>query len=229
MRLSRDGVKELGEDIPKAVRERSLSFLTLLTRLRQTCCDPALLPWMDAPIEQSGKIMVLMEKLTEILANGHKVVIFSQFVSLLSRVENAIRTNFSDTPMYQLTGKTIDRATPVVEFQEQEGPGVMLVSLRAGGTGITLHSADYVFLMDPWWNPAVEEQAIDRVHRFGQDKPVFVYRMITEGTIEARIQKLKSDKKGIFSGILGEMNDISNMKHYFDSLSDLIGLLPEAK
>lgn len=105
----------------------------------------------------------------------------------------------------------------------------MLVSLRAGGTGITLHSADYVFLMDPWWNPAVEEQAIDRVHRFGQDKPVFVYRMITEGTIEARIQKLKSDKKGIFSGILGEMNDISNMKHYFDSLSDLIGLLPEAK
>lgn len=228
-RLSRDGVKELGEDLPKAVRERSLSFLTLLTRLRQTCCDPALLPWMDAPIEQSGKIMVLLEKLSEILANGHKVVIFSQFVSLLARVEKAIRISFSDTPIYQLTGKTIDRAKPVTEFQEQEGESVMLVSLRAGGTGITLHSADYVFLMDPWWNPAVEEQAIDRVHRFGQDKPVFVYRMITEGTIEARIQKLKSDKKGIFSGILGEMNDISNMKHYFDSLSDLIGLLPEIK
>lgn len=228
-RLSTDGVKELGEDIPKAVRERSLSFLTLLTRLRQTCCDPALLPWMDAPVEQSGKIVVLMEKLSEILANGHKVVIFSQFVSLLARVEKAIRSNFKDTPIYQLTGKTIDRAKPVLEFQEQEGEGIMLVSLRAGGTGITLHSADYVFLMDPWWNPAVEEQAIDRVHRFGQDKPVFVYRMITEGTIEARIQKLKSDKKGIFSGILGEMNDITNMKHYFDSLSDLIGLLPEVK
>lgn len=228
-RLSKDGVKELGEDLPKAVRERSLSFLTLLTRLRQTCCDPALLPWMDAPVEESGKIMVLMEKLSEILANGHKVVIFSQFVSLLARVQKAIRLNFSDTPIYQLTGKTIDRASPVAGFQEQEGAGVMLVSLRAGGTGITLHSADYVFLMDPWWNPAVEEQAIDRVHRFGQDKPVFVYRMITEGTIEARIQKLKLDKKGIFSGILGEMNDITNMKHYFDSLSDLIALLPEAK
>ncbi len=228
-RLSRDGVKELGEDIPKAVRERSLSFLTLLTRLRQTCCDLALLPWMDVPFEQSGKIMVLMEKLSEILANGHKVVIFSQFVTLLSRIEKAIRFNFKDMPIYQLTGKTVDRAKPVLEFQEQEGAGVILVSLRAGGTGITLHSADYVFLMDPWWNPAVEEQAIDRVHRFGQDKPVFVYRMITEGTIESRIQKLKSDKKGIFSGILGEMNDISNMKHYFDSLSDLIGLLPEVK
>lgn len=229
MRLSKDGVKELGEDLPKAVRERSLSFLTLLTRLRQTCCDPSLLPWMDVSVEQSGKIMVLMEKLTEILANEHKVVIFSQFVSLLSRIETGVKSAFPNTPIYQLTGKTLDRARPVADFQLQEGPGVMLVSLRAGGTGITLHSADYVFLMDPWWNPAVEEQAIDRVHRFGQDKPVFVYRMITEGTIESRIQKLKSEKKGIFSGILGEMNDISNMKNYFDTLSDLIGLLPEGK
>lgn len=228
-RLSRDGVRELGEDLPKAVRERSLSFLTLLTRLRQTCCDPALLPWMDAPTDQSGKIVVLIEKLTEILANGHKVVIFSQFVSLLSRVEKAVKENFPDTPIHQLTGKTLDRAKPVADFQDEEDAAVILVSLRAGGTGITLHSADYVFLMDPWWNPAVEEQAIDRVHRFGQDKPVFVYRMITEGTIEARIQKLKSEKKGIFSGILGEMNDISNMKNYFDSLSDLIALLPEDK
>lgn len=227
MRLSRDGVRELGEDIPKAVRERSLSFLTLLTRLRQACCDPALLPWMDVPTDQSGKIVVLIEKLTEILANGHKVVIFSQFVSLLARVEKAVKENFPDTPIHQLTGKTLDRAKPVSDFQDYEGSAVILVSLRAGGTGITLHSADYVFLMDPWWNPAVEEQAIDRVHRFGQDKPVFVYRMITEGTIEARIQKLKSEKKGIFSGILGEMNDISNMKNYFDSLSDLIALLPE--
>lgn len=228
-RLTTEGIKDLGEDLPKAVRERSLSFLTLLTRLRQTCCDPALLPWMDAPLEQSGKIVVLMEKLSEILANGHKVVIFSQFVTLLNRIQKAIKSNFADTPIYQLTGKTIDRAKPVLEFQEQEGEAIMLVSLRAGGTGITLHSADYIFLMDPWWNPAVEEQAIDRVHRFGQDKPVFVYRMITEGTIESRIQKLKADKKGIFSGILGEMNDITNMKHYFDSLSDLIGLLPEIK
>lgn len=229
MRLSREGVRELGEDLPKAVRERSLSFLTLLTRLRQTCCDPSLLPWMNSSFEESGKIGILLEKLSEILANEHKVVIFSQFVSLLTRIDKAVKSNFPEIPLYQLTGKTIDRSRPVNEFQELEGPGVMLVSLRAGGTGITLHSADYLFLMDPWWNPAVEEQAIDRVHRFGQDKPVFVYRMITEGTIESRIQKLKSEKKGIFSGILGEMNDMSNMKNYFDSLSDLIGLLPDDK
>ena len=95
-RLTKDGVRNLGEDIPKAVRERSLSFLTLLTRLRQTCCDPALLPWMDAPLEESGKISVLMEKLSEILANGHKVVVFSQFVSLLARIEQAMNAQFPE-------------------------------------------------------------------------------------------------------------------------------------
>lgn len=226
-RLTREGVKELGEDIPRAVSERSLSFLTLLTRLRQTCCDPSLLPWMSSEYGESGKILMLVDKLTEILNNGHKVVVFSQFVSLLARVARAINAEFPQVPIYHLTGKTLDRAKPVDEFQNLDGEGVILVSLRAGGTGITLHSADYVFLMDPWWNPAVEEQAIDRVHRFGQDKPVFVYRMVTEGTIEARIQKLKSDKKGIFSGILGGMSDISDIKNYFDSLSELIELLPE--
>ena len=225
-RLTEDGVRQLGEDIPKAVKERSLSFLTLLTRLRQTCCDPGLLPWMDTPLDASGKIKLLTEKLAEILANGHKIVVFSQFVSLLDRVRDSIKGKF-DTPLYQLTGKTVDRAKPVDEFQSLEGPGVILVSLRAGGTGITLHSADYVLLMDPWWNPAVEEQAIDRVHRIGQEKPVFVYRMLTAGTIESRIQNLKKEKKGIFSGVLGKMTDISDIRNYYDSLSDLIALLPE--
>lgn len=228
-RLSHDGVKQLGEDIPKAVRERSLSFLTLLTRLRQVCCDPGLLPWMTPGTETSGKIAVLNEKLDEILASGHKVVIFSQFVSLLDRINSSIQSNFSGIPIFQLTGKTIDRSRPVEEFQSIQSEAVMLVSLRAGGTGITLHSADYVFLMDPWWNPAVEEQAIDRVHRFGQDRPVFVYRMLTAGTIESRIQQLKSDKKGIFTDLLGGMSDISNMKNYFKSLSELIELLPYEK
>lgn len=226
-RLTKDGVKQLGEDIPKAVRERSLSFLTLLTRLRQTCCDPGLLPWMNPPVEASGKLMVLIEKLAEVVAGGHKVVIFSQFVSLLNRVQLAISTAFPGTPLFQLTGKTIDRAKPVDSFQNQEGSAIILVSLRAGGTGITLHTADYVFLMDPWWNPAVEEQAIDRVHRIGQDKSVFVYRMITAGTIESRIQSLKAEKKSIFSGVMGGMRDISDMRNYFDSLSQLVALLPE--
>ena len=227
-RLTIDGVKQLGEDIPRAVKERSLTFLTLLTRLRQVCCDPGLLPWMETGVESSGKIEILNEKLAEIFANGHKVVVFSQFVSLLGRIRESIKNNF-DTPLYMLTGKTVDRAKPVEEFQTVDGPGVILVSLRAGGTGITLHSADYVFLMDPWWNPAVEEQAIDRVHRIGQEKPVFVYRMLTAGTIESRIQKLKKEKKGIFSGVLGKMTDISDIRNYYDSLSALIALLPEYK
>lgn len=228
-RLTLDGVRQLGEDIPKAVRERSLSFLTLLTRLRQVCCDPGLLPWMKTDVENSGKINVLIGKLDEILASGHKVVIFSQFVSLLERISSSIQMNFPGLPLFKLTGKTIDRSKPVDDFQNEPNAAVMLVSLRAGGTGITLHSADYVFLMDPWWNPAVEEQAIDRVHRFGQDRPVFVYRMLTAGTIETRIQQLKSDKRGIFADLLGGMSDVSNMKNYFKTLSELIELLPDEK
>lgn len=226
-KLVREGVKHLGDDIPKAVKEKSLSFLTLLTRLRQVCCDPDLLPWKNAELEDSGKIALLVERLEEIFANGHKVVVFSQFVSLINRVEAALREKFDQLPIFQLTGRTLDRARPVHEFQNMDQAGAMLVSLRAGGTGITLHSADYVFLMDPWWNPAVEDQAIDRVHRMGQDKPVFVYRMLTAGTVEARIQKMKTDKKGIFSNVVGGMVDISNMKNYYDSLSELISLLPE--
>lgn len=226
-RLTKDGIQLLGEDIPKAVKEKSLSFLTLLTRLRQVCCDPSLLPWMDVDFSESGKIATLVDKLEEILGNGHKVVVFSQFVSLLQRIEGALSKYFEDVPIFQLTGRTLDRAKPVRQFQELEGPGVILVSLRAGGTGITLHTADYVFLMDPWWNPAVEEQAIDRVHRMGQDKAVFVYRMVTPGTIESRIQQLKSKKKDLFSSVLGKMRDISDLKNYFETLTDLIALLPE--
>ena len=103
-----------------------------------------------------------------------------------------------DLELYSLTGKTVDRAKPVDAFQETKKPAVMLVSLRAGGTGVTLHSADYVFLLDPWWNPAVESQAVDRVHRIGQRKTVFVYRLVTAGTVEDRVQKLKASKRFLF-------------------------------
>lgn len=228
-RLTNEGIRQLGDDLPKAVSEQSLSFLTLLTRLRQVCCDPSLLPWMKTDLESSGKIVQLMEKLEEILANNHKTVIFSQFTTLIARVDQALKKQFPNVPVFTLTGQTKDRAEPVNDFQQTEGAAVMLVSLRAGGVGITLHSADYVFLMDPWWNPAVEDQAIDRVHRIGQDKPVFVYRMITPGTIEARIQQLKAEKKNLFTGVLGAMSDISDIKNYYKSLSDLIALLPETE
>ncbi len=223
-RLSETGVEQLGEDLEAALQERSLSFFTLLTRLRQVCCDPGLLPWESCDVANSGKINALLGRMEEILDSGSKVVIFSQFTSLLKRVRSALRDNFPELAVYQLTGKTLDRDRPVRSFQEKEGSGVILVSLRAGGVGITLHAADYVFLMDPWWNPAVEAQAIDRVHRIGQEKRVFVYRMITTGTVEDRIQALKADKNEMFQRILGDMTGVRDIQASFKSLSSLIQL-----
>jgi SNF2 family DNA or RNA helicase len=223
-RICSEGLSRLGEDITAALREKSFGFLALLTRLRQVCCDPDLLPWLNAPLHDSGKLQLLIEKLAEVVGSGHKVVIFSQFVTLLDRVRNALETHYPDLPRYEITGMTIDRQKPVQQFQTATGAAAMLVSLKAAGTGITLHAADYVFLLDPWWNPAVEDQAIDRVHRIGQTNTVFVYRMVTAGTIEERIQALKADKKALFNQIVGgTAGDFEWTKH-FSSLQNLIQL-----
>jgi SNF2 family DNA or RNA helicase len=162
--------------------------------------------------------------LAGILESGHKVVIFSQFVTLLKRVEQALDREFPDLKRFQLTGSSVDRQTPVEQFQEHEGEAVMLISLKAGGTGITLHAADYVFLLDPWWNPAVEDQAIDRVHRIGQKNTVFVYRIIAAGTIEERIQDLKEKKRGLFDSVIGGVGAAEGLRENFASLRRLIEL-----
>ena len=223
-RICSEGLARLGEDIGVALREKSFGFLALLTRLRQVCCDPDLLPWLNSPLSDSGKLELLVEKLTEVVSNGHKVVIFSQFVALLNRVRSALDARYPDLPRYEITGMTVDRQKPVQQFQTAQGSAVMLVSLKAAGTGITLHAADYVFLLDPWWNPAVEDQAIDRVHRIGQTNTVFVYRMVTAGTIEERIQALKVEKKQLFSQVIdGTSGDFEWTKH-FNSLNNLIQL-----
>ena len=227
-RLTREGIQSLGSNINEAVRQRSMGFLTLLTRLRQVSCDPNLLPWVNTSLDHSGKLNALADKLSEILASGHKVVIFSQFVTLLNRVKELLAARFPKIPVYELTGQTLDRAVPVTAFQKLEGPGCILVSLRAGGTGITLHAADYVFLLDPWWNPAVEDQAVDRVHRIGQDRTVFVYRMIAAGGIEERIQQLKAAKRSQFDRVVGKLIDVSDFGNYFRTLNDLIELIPSA-
>ena len=228
-RLTSEGLSNLGEDLQTAVRDRTIGLFTLLTRLRQVCCDPDLLPWMKADLSHSGKIGFLLSKAGEVLAGGHKVVIFSQFTTLLRRVRQGFEQQLPEIPIYELTGKTLDRARPIADFQEAEGAGVILVSLRAGGTGITLHAADYVFILDPWWNPAVEDQAVDRVHRIGQNRTVFVYRMITEGTIEERIGRLKSAKRELFDQLVGGLDDMSDFRHYFRTLSDLIALTPTVR
>jgi len=223
-RICTEGLARLGEDIGLALREKSFGFLALLTRLRQVCCDPDLLPWLNSPLSDSGKLELLIEKLAEVVSSGHKVVIFSQFVTLLNRVRSALDAHYPDLPRYEITGMTVDRQKPVQQFQTAHGSAVMLVSLKAAGTGITLHAADYVFLLDPWWNPAVEDQAIDRVHRIGQTNTVFVYRMVTAGTIEERIQALKVEKKQLFSQVIdGSTGDFEWTKH-FSSLNSLIQL-----
>ncbi len=225
-RLVEEGRSRLGNDVRKAARENTMGLFTLLTRLRQICCDPGLLPWVETGLEHSGKIGALLTKLDEVVSNGGKAVIFSQFVQLLRRLRPELEARYPDLPLFELTGKTTDRATPVKQFQRTRSAGIFLVSLRAGGTGITLTAADYVFLMDPWWNPAVEEQAIDRVHRIGQKKSVFVYRLIAHGTLEERIQRLKSEKRALYDRLVEEGRN-EDWAGFFASLDELIALAPQ--
>ncbi len=225
-KLTETGIAKLGDDLNNIESKQTFHLFTLLTRLRQVCCDPDLLPRVNADLNQSGKVNILLTKISEAIDNNHKIVIFSQFVSLLKRVRTNLEINFPDIPLFELTGKTVDREKPVAKFQNLDGKGIFLISLKAGGTGINLHTADYVFLLDPWWNPAVEEQAIDRVHRFGQKNTVFVYRLISEGTIEEKIEILKSQKQDLFDNLIGSLSNKDILSH-FKTLGDLINLKSE--
>ncbi|HAV12193.1 MAG TPA: ATP-dependent helicase [Opitutae bacterium] len=222
------GKEELGDDLQAAMQAQSMNFFTLLTRLRQACCDPGLIPDVDADLSQSGKVQALISRLSEAFDGdrSRKIVIFSQFLQLLKRLKPLIKKEFPEIALMELSGETRNRQKPVESFQKEKGPAVILVSLRAGGTGITLHAADYVFLLDPWWNPAVENQAVDRVHRIGQDRRVFVYRMITQGTIEERIQHLKKEKRELFENTLGHLGSAKDLADHFGDLEDLAKLLP---
>ena len=177
-----------------------LAALETLLRLRQACCHPALLPGQES--EDSAKLALLLDRLETAVADGHKALVFSQWTSLLDLVEP--RLDQAGIPYTRLDGTTRDRASVLRRFQEEAGPPVFLVSLKAGGTGLNLTAADHVFLLDPWWNPAVEEQAADRAHRIGQDRPVFVYRMVAENTVEERIVALQEKKRSLSEIALGE-------------------------
>ncbi|MEI6460505.1 MAG: DEAD/DEAH box helicase [Verrucomicrobiota bacterium] len=215
----------LSGELAGLLSKDATSVLTLLMRLRQVCCDPGLLPDNSGcPSAHSGKITLLISKLTEIAANGSKAVVFSQFVSLIERVKTALARDLPNLPIFELTGETKDRSAPVENFKETKGPALFLASLKAGGTGITLNTAEYVFLMDPWWNPAVEAQAVDRVHRIGQKNPVLIYRMIAPGTVEERIEELKQEKRELFSTVVGDIPDMTDWTRHFTSLDALIRL-----
>jgi SNF2 family DNA or RNA helicase len=177
-----------------------LAVLEALLRLRQAACHRGLVPGQEA--ERSSKVELLVEELTTAVAEGHKALVFSQWTSLLDRVEPALRA--AGIGWTRLDGATRDRAGVIAEFQHDAGPPVLLVSLRAGGTGLNLTAADHVFLLDPWWNPAVEDQAADRAHRIGQTRPVEIHRLVAAATVEERVLALQARKRATADAALGE-------------------------
>jgi len=196
--------------------ESVLSALEALLRLRQAACHRALVPGQSAA--SSSKILLLLEELESVVADGHKALVFSQWTSLLDLVEPSLRA--AGIRYLRLDGSTVDRSGVVAGFQSEAGPPVLLVSLRAGGTGLNLTQADHVFLLDPWWNPAVEDQAADRAHRIGQERPVMVYRLVAADTVEEGILSLQERKRALTDATLGGAERAAAL-----SRADLLALL----
>jgi SNF2 family DNA or RNA helicase len=193
-----------------------LEALEALLRLRQACCHSGLIPGQQA--ETSSKVILLLETLEQVVAEGHKALVFSQWTTLLDRIEPHLQT--AGLNFVRLDGATRDRAGVVHRFQDVQGPPVMLISLRAGGLGLNLTAADHVFLLDPWWNPAVEEQAADRAHRLGQERPVLVYHLVAEETVEERILALQAHKRALSDVVLEGVARTASLTR-----EDLLGLL----
>lgn len=201
VRLAMD--RKVREEIDRKGLARSqIIILEALLRLRQVCCDLRLVKGETARVARggsSGKLDSLLEMLQELMIEGRRVLVFSQFTSMLALIEEQLLQR--DIPYVKITGDTRDRRTPVQRFQNGEVP-VFLISLKAGGTGLNLTAADTVIHYDPWWNPAVEDQATDRAYRIGQDKPVFVYKLIARGTVEEKIQQLQARKAELATSVL---------------------------
>ena len=184
----------------RGIAQSHIVVLDALLKLRQICCDPRLLK-IDAArhVKESAKLQLLTEMLQELLAEGRRVLIFSQFTSMLDLIEPELAK--LGIAHVKLTGQTRDRERPVKAFQSGKVP-LFLISLKAGGTGLNLTAADTVIHYDPWWNPAVENQASGRAHRIGQDKPVFVYKLIVSGSVEEKIATLQASKAALARGVL---------------------------
>jgi SNF2 family DNA or RNA helicase len=177
-------------------------FLDALLKLRQICCDPRLLPDEFAnTIHESAKLDFLTELLAVLIEEGRRILIFSQFTSMLALIEaHLLRENI---PYLKLTGASKDRGKLVEDFQSGKVP-LFLISLKAGGTGLNLTAADTVIHYDPWWNPAAEAQATDRAYRIGQDKPVFVHKLLCQDTVEQRIHQLQQEKAKLANDLLAD-------------------------
>ena len=207
--------------VPEVVKQlRSgggvMKALETLLRLRQAACHTGLIPGQQAT--RSSKLDLLLERLEQAFEDGHKALVFSQWTALLDRIEPLLRE--AGIAFCRLDGSTRDRAGVVGGFQREDGPPVMLVSLKAGGTGLNLTAADHVFLLDPWWNPAVEDQAADRAHRIGQQRPVVIHRVVASDTVEERILSLQKRKRALAEAALGAADHAEKLGR-----DDLLALL----
>jgi SNF2 family DNA or RNA helicase len=199
------------------LKSRSIMVLQGLTKLRQLANNPLM---VDEHFEgESGKDKDILHKLTEVAEEGYKVLVFSQFTKHLALIKTKLEEKKLD--YLYLDGATQNRMDLVEKFQNDEKIKVFLISLKAGGVGLNLTAAEYVFMLDPWWNPAIEAQAVDRAHRIGQTKTVFSYKFITKNTVEEKILDLQNSKKQLFNDL------ITAEEGFIKSLSekDILGLL----
>lgn len=201
VRLAMDA-KVRAEISSKGFARSQIMILDALLKLRQVCCDPRLVKLAKAKnVQDSAKLELLMTLLPEMLEEGRKVLLFSQFTSMLAIIEKELQQ--AGVTYSKLTGQTRKRDQAIEAFQEGDA-SVFLISLKAGGTGLNLTAADTVIHYDPWWNPAVEQQATDRAYRIGQDKPVFVYKLVTEDTVEEKILQLQEKKQALAEGLYSD-------------------------
>ncbi|MCY1011223.1 SNF2-related protein [Nannocystis pusilla] len=200
LKTAKDEIKGRIEEV--GLEKSQMTILAALTRLRQVCCDPRLLGLPDAStLPPSAKLDAFKELMADCVGSGRKVLVFSQFVEMQKLLGDALTE--LKIPYLWLHGGTKNREELVQQFQNKSGPPVFLISLKAGGSGLTLTEADTVVHFDPWWNPAVEDQATDRAHRIGQDKPVMVYRLVCEDTVEQKMVELGARKREVAESALG--------------------------
>ncbi|GAB1234041.1 hypothetical protein UT5_04350 [Ferrigenium sp. UT5] len=216
--------KVRAEIADKGLNRSQIVILDALLKLRQVCCDPRLLKSVRIGKKMpSAKLELLREMLPEMVAEGRRILLFSQFTEMLALIEAELEQ--AAIPFVKLTGQTRDRATPVKQFQQGDVP-VFLISLKAGGVGLNLTTADTVIHYDPWWNPAVENQATDRAHRIGQQNSVFVYKLTVAGSIEEKMLALQERKAQLAAGMLGR-DEHAELKFGEAEIAALLAPLPE--
>jgi SNF2 family DNA or RNA helicase len=194
--------KVFNEIASRGIKGSQISVLAALLRLRQVCCDPRLLK-RESVTAASAKLNALMAMISEIVDEGHKILVFSQFVGMLTLIRAELDKSHYDYEYLDGQTPAQDRLEKVNRFNADEKIPIFLISLKAGGTGLNLTGADYVIHYDPWWNPAVENQATDRAHRIGQTRHVFNYKLITRGTVEEKILALQKKKKELADLVIG--------------------------